>query len=245
MYTYLSSIIVYFELWFFCSKIFLCPLCKISCKYKNITAEVNLADMFIKTHRKWEDLRFILHAVHLIAALKKHSPVSEHFSRLHILMYTTHFDVFYCLKLILNLLTFHCLDLTWHKNGTRQEGLTDHIKAIIMSHSFTRWKMVTQGTYAEWNLLMKDGLELIHYHCFKISSTPEWKKKKKLLESLCKLYNYFWAGKQHIILRSENKMFWFLTRSRKKDHLWLFPGHVSLLLNPDFSPKWDSYCRLL
>lgn len=60
MCTYLSSIIVYFELWFFCSKIFLCPVCKISCRYKSVIAEVSLADMFIKTHRKWEDLSFML-----------------------------------------------------------------------------------------------------------------------------------------------------------------------------------------
>lgn len=39
------------------------------------------------------------------------------------------------------------------------------------------------------------------------------KKKKKLLEFPCKFYNYFWAGKEHVILRSENKMFQFFTRS--------------------------------
>lgn len=49
-------------------------------------------------------------------------------------------------------------------------------------------------------LLMKDGLELIHYHCFKISSTPEWKKRKS-----------FWKVSVNCTIISElvnNTSFW-------------------------------------
>jgi len=45
----------------------------------------------------------------------------------------------------------------------------------------------------------------------------------KLLKTLCNFYSYLGADKRHFILRSENKMFQFLTRSKEQNHLWLLP----------------------
>lgn len=75
-----------------------------------------------------------------------------------------------------------------------------------MSHSFRRWKMVTQGAYAEWNFSWwRMGWNWFIPIISKF--LPLQNGKKKLLEIPCKFYNYLWADKQHVILRSENKMF--------------------------------------
>lgn len=86
------------------------------------------------------------------------------------------------------------------------------------------------SAYAEWNLGWDgtDSFPLFQklFHC-----KMEKQTKKKLLEIPCKFYNNLWAGKQHVILRSENKIFQFLTSPGRKITSSFFQG-VSVVAQP-------------
>lgn len=135
---------------------------------------------------------------------------------------TTQFDVFYCLKLILTLLTTQCLDLTWHKNGTRQQWLTDRIFSSPQASSRPlRWATLSQSERWSPKVPMQNdtfsdegrgGIDSFPLFQSFLHSRMEI----KLLEIPCNFYNYLGADRHTSFWEVKTKWFSLAPDSRSK-----------------------------
>lgn len=183
----------------------------------------------------WKTGRFVFLAVHLTAA---QSWGGSALICIGTIEQTTESDVFHCLKLILALLTTHCLCLTWHKNETGQWWLTDFISYHLQASSRPLlWATLLESeTWSSKVPMQNDSFSDEEQD--RIDSFPLFQSffhsgmEIKLLETPWNFGSYLWADKRHFILRSESKVFQFLFRCKGQTHLSFLPRLCLVIAQP-------------